>query len=126
MMGRMGFFGGLFGPKVQPTPVRDLASFEAQVLKSDKPVIVDVWGPRCPPCQKLAPVLIDVATKHRERVHVVEICAADTDPQLLGRLDVRATPTLIIYHRGEELGRSTGFRPSAWFDDMLDAEFPRE
>lgn len=121
----MGILGNLFGPsrRVVPTPVRDLASFERIVLDSDLPVIVDVWSESCAPCRQLVPVLIDVATRHEGRVRVVEI-QADADPRLLGRLRVRATPTLIVYHQGEELGRMTGFRPASWFDEMIEAEFP--
>lgn len=48
----------------------------------------------------------------------------DADPKLLARLDVRSTPTLIVFDRGEELGRTVGFRPAAWFDHMIETEFP--
>ncbi len=120
----MGLFDRLFSaPKpVMPTTVRTLADFEREVEASDVPVIVDVWGPKCGPCKKLEPVLIEVATKHAGKVKVVEI-STEADARLLGELAVRATPTLIIYGpRGEELGRSTGYRPAAWFDDMIAAE----
>ena len=121
----MGILQKLFGPsrEVVPTPVRDLPSFEREVLASDLPVIVDVWSESCAPCRQLVPVLIGVATRHAGRVKVVEI-QADSDPRLLGRLKVRATPTLIVYDGGEELGRQSGFRPGSWFDEMIEAEFP--
>ncbi|MEZ4338184.1 MAG: thioredoxin family protein [Sandaracinaceae bacterium] len=121
----MGILAKLFGtsPKVIPTPVRDMASFRAEVLESDLPVIVDVWSESCAPCRQLVPVLVDVATRHQGRVRVAEI-AADSEPALIGRLRVRATPTLIIYEKGEELGRISGFRPGSWFDEMIETEFP--
>jgi len=119
----MGFFERLFATAkpVLPTTVRTLSDFEREVQRSEVPVIVDVWGPSCGPCKKLEPVLIEVATKHAGKVKVVEI-STDADPRLLGELAVRSTPTLIIYRSGEELGRSTGYRPTAWFDDMIAAE----
>lgn len=120
----MGFFERLFGTTkpVLPTTVRTLSDFQREVEQSQVPVIVDVWGPSCGPCKKLEPVLIEVATKHAGKVKVVEI-STEAEPRLLGELGVRATPTLIIYRTGgEELGRSTGYRPTAWFDDMIAAE----
>jgi thioredoxin-like negative regulator of GroEL len=121
----MGILSKLLGPsrKVVPTSVRELDTFRTAVLDEELPVIVDVWSESCAPCRQLAPVLVDVATRHEGRVRVVEI-QADADPKLLGRLRVRATPTLIIFDRGEELGRVTGFRPASWFDEMIEAEFP--
>ncbi|MFO0686040.1 MAG: thioredoxin family protein [Sandaracinus sp.] len=119
----MGLLDKLFGaaPKVLPTSVRDRDAFEREVEKSETPVIVDVWGPACGPCKKMEPVLVDVATRYAGKVKVVEI-STDAEPELLAELGVRATPTLIIYRSGEELGRSTGYRPGPWFDDMIAAE----
>lgn len=114
-------FGG--GPKVTPMHLRTWDEFEREVLRSDQPVIVDVWSPTCAPCNKLVPVLIDVATRYQGRVRVTEL-STDAEPRLLAKLRVQATPTLIIYAGGKELGRSAGFRPRGWFDDMIAAEFP--
>lgn len=120
----MGLFGSLFGgkPKIQPTPVRTAAQFDEVVRQSLLPVIVDVWSQTCPPCRKLWPVLVEVATRHEGRVRVVEI-STDAERGLLQSLQVRATPTLIMFDAGEELGRTTGFRPRSWFDEMIDVEF---
>lgn len=120
----MGLLDRLFGssPQVLPTSVRDLRTFEREVEKSDVPVIVDVWGPSCGPCKKLEPVLVEIATRYAGKVKVVEISTEAAVPELLGELSVRATPTLIIYKGGEELGRSTGYRPASWFDQMIAAE----
>ncbi|UJR84525.1 thioredoxin family protein [Sandaracinus amylolyticus] len=114
----------LFGAnkKVMPERVRDLDAYERLVVRSDRPVIVDVWSATCAPCKKLEPVLIEVATRYEGRVRVVEIGTADCDPRLLAKLDVRATPTLIVVKDGEELGRQTGWRPVEWFAQMIDAE----
>lgn len=110
-------------PKVMPTSVKNEQQFEQEVLQAPIPTIVDVWSPTCAPCNKLATTLIHVATKYQDRVKVVEISTAASSA-LLSRLGVLATPTLIIYHRGKELGRSSGLRPAGWFDDMIAAEFP--
>jgi thioredoxin len=121
----MGFLGDLFGgrPKITPDSVRDLRTFSERVLESDIPVIVDVWSESCAPCKKMAPVLVNVATKYEGRVRVVEIDTT-SEPALLARLGVRATPTLIMFEGGEEIGRMAGFRPEGWFDEMIATEFP--
>ena len=122
----MGIFSRLFGgPSVEPTPVRTGAQFAELVLQSELPVIVDVWSSTCPPCKKLWPELVAVATKHQDRVRVVEI-STEADRALLMDLEVRATPTIIIFDQGEEVGRMTGFRPRSWFTQMLDTEFPKD
>lgn len=123
----MGILGSLLGgrPKIAPTSVRSLDAFEEHVMQSDVPVIVDVWSDTCAPCKKLAPVLVNVATKYDGRVRVVEI-NTDAEEALLARLGVRATPTLIMFESGHEVGRTAGFRPEGWFDQMIEAEFPEE
>jgi thioredoxin-like negative regulator of GroEL len=119
----MGLFDFLKpAPQVLPERVRSMAQFEAKVLDSDVPVIVDVWSATCAPCKKLEPILVDVATRHAGKVRVVEIGTADAERELLAALEVQSTPTLIMYKGGEELGRVSGLRPSSWFDQMIAAE----
>ena len=122
----MGFLSRLFGgaPAVHPTSVSTAAQFEALVSDGDLPVILDVWSPTCAPCKKLVPVLTEVATRHDGRVRVIEVNAAAAEPALLRILNVRATPTLVLYDGGEEIGRVTGFRPTSWFNEMIEVEFP--
>lgn len=119
----MGLLDRLFGgPRVLPERVRDLDAFRKIVLESELPVIVDVWSATCAPCKKLEPVLIEVATRYAGRVKIAEIGTADADPRLLAKIDVRATPTLLVFERGQEIGRTTGYRPAEWFDQMIAAE----
>lgn len=121
----MSLLGKLFGSTkaVTPTHLQTWADFEQHVLRSEQPVIVDVWSPTCAPCRKLASVLTRVATKYAGRVAVAELDTS-AEPRLLAHLGVRATPTLIIYEAGTEIGRMSGFRPEGWFDDMIATEFP--
>ncbi len=120
----MGLLDKLFKPtpKMLPERVRTMADFEAKVLDSELPVIIDVWSPTCMPCKHLEPVLVDVATRYQGKVRVVEIDLASTEPKLIGALAVQATPTLIMYKKGDELGRVSGVRNSGWFDQMIAAE----
>lgn len=121
----MGLLTKVFGKreKVTPEHIETLAVFRARVLECALPVIVDVWSPSCAPCKMLVPVLIDVATRHAGRVVVAEI-STEAEPALLASLNVRATPTILVFEGGEEVGRIAGFRPSGWFDEMIETEFP--
>jgi thioredoxin-like negative regulator of GroEL len=114
-------FGGR--PKAIPIHLASLAAFNQHVMQSDLPVIVDVWSATCAPCRQLEPVLIEVATKYQGRVRVAEL-STSAEPRLLAQLAVQATPTILVFHRGKELGRMAGFRPLSWFDAMIAAEFP--
>lgn len=120
----MGWLDKLFGgPKVYPTSVRTMAQFRAEVVESETPVIVDVWSETCPPCKRLVPVIIELATRYEGKVGVVEI-SATAERELLGALRIRATPTILVFEGGEEFLRVTGYRPPSWFHEMIAVEFP--
>jgi thioredoxin-like negative regulator of GroEL len=121
----MGLLSALFGPKreVLPVHIGNGEDFEREVTKSDLPVILDVWSDSCVPCRQLAPVLTDIATRYEGRVKVAELNTSGPLP-LLRKLEVRSTPTILVFHRGHELGRAVGYHPSSWFDEMIAAEFP--
>jgi thioredoxin-like negative regulator of GroEL len=121
----MSLLGKLFGarPDVIPTHLETRDDFARYVLQSDVPVIVDVWSETCAPCKKLVPVLIKVATKYAGKLRVAEL-STQAEERLLAELDVRATPTILVFDGGKEIGRMAGYRPAGWFDDMIAAEFP--
>lgn len=121
----MGLFSALFTPKreVLPVHIETEADFKREVARCDLPVILDVWSEGCAPCRQLAPVLTDVATRYEGRVKVAEVSTSGP-LALLRKLNVSATPTILIFHRGSEVGRVVGYHPRSWFDEMLVAEFP--
>lgn len=123
----MGLLSALFPPKHQvlPTHIGTADDFRREVTKSDLPVILDVWSDSCVPCRQLAPVLTEVATRYEGRVRVAELNTSGP-LQLLKKLGVSATPTVIVFHRGQEMGRAVGYHPRSWFDEMIEAEFPEE
>lgn len=121
----MSLLSKLFGARTEviPTHIETREEFARCVLESDVPVIVDVWSETCAPCKQLVPVLIQVATKYAGRVLVAEL-STRAEPRLLRELDVRATPTILVFDGGVEVGRMAGYRPAGWFDDMINTEFP--
>jgi len=123
----MSLLGKLFGERAKVTPihVETMAEFVEHVLRSELPVLVDVWSSTCAPCRQLMPVLVRVATKYDGRVRVAEL-STEAEPELLATLGVRATPTILVFEGGHEVGRMAGFRPDGWFDEMIATEFPED
>jgi thioredoxin 1 len=86
------------------------AEFEAEVLQSDKPVVVDFFATWCPPCQRLAAILEDLAESYEGRVKFVKL-NTDQEQQWAGKLQVRGLPTLAYYKGGEPQAVEGGLAP---------------
>ena len=110
----MGFFAKLIGivPKKQPLHLDD-SNFEAEVLKSKQPVLVDVWGARCAPCKQLEPIVMELAAHYDGRVKICEI-SAEAAPRTMARLEIQSTPTVLYFKDGKERERVSGFRGSLY------------
>ena len=83
------------------------ANFETTVLKSTRPVIIDLWAEWCMPCKMLEPVLDEFANEYKEKIDVVKI-NVDESPELATELSVMNIPTLIFFKDGEEITRMVG------------------
>lgn len=119
----MGLLGKLFGPKepkAWPVHVDD-SNFEAEVLRSAEPVVLDVWGPGCMPCKRLEPVIIELANRYRGKVKVAEINAAEA-PETMEQLGVMGTPTVVYFRDGREVERVVGFRGELYHQEVIETE----
>lgn len=89
--------------------VRDVSdsSFENDVLKSDKPVLVDFWAEWCAPCRMLAPTVTAVAEHYTESATVVKL-NVDDNPSTAQRYGIKGIPTLILFREGKEVERVVG------------------
>ena len=91
-------------------------NFEAEVLKSDKPVLVDFWASWCGPCRMLAPVVEEVAEETEGRAVVGKV-NVDDEMELARTYRIASIPTLIVFENGREVRRSVGVIEK---EDILD------
>ncbi len=92
---------------MKPTIEVNEANFEAEVLKSPQPVLVDFWAEWCGPCKMLAPVLDEIAGEQAGRVKVAKV-NVDNNPELAARFAVQSIPTLLYFAGGEVRNKTVG------------------
>lgn len=94
-------------------------TFETDVLKSDRPVLVDFWAAWCAPCRMLAPTVESVAEKYAGSARVVKL-NVDDNPSVSQRYGIKGIPTLILFKNGREEERIVGATSEAAISRILD------
>ncbi|MEW1860799.1 thioredoxin [Streptomyces sp. NPDC088194] len=91
-------------------PVTTDATFAADVLAADLPVLVDFTASWCPPCRMIAPVLAEIAVEEAERLRIVQL-DVDANPATQAAYGVLSMPTLMLFRAGEPVKVLVGARP---------------
>ena len=92
-----------------PVAVSD-ASFENEVVRADKAVLVDFWAEWCGPCRMIAPVLEQIAEEYSSSLKIVKL-DVDNNPETQWKFGVQSIPTLILFKDGKEVERVIGYTP---------------
>ncbi|MFM9945700.1 MAG: thioredoxin [Bacteroidia bacterium] len=97
------------------------SNFDAEVLKSDKPVLVDLWAEWCGPCRMLTPIIDELHTEYEGKA-VIGKLNVDENPGISETYGVRSIPTLLIFKNGELVDKQVGVVPKSTLVKKLDAQ----
>ena len=98
-------------------------NFEAEVLKSDKPVLVDFWAPWCGPCRMLAPILAEIAEEKSDMVKIGTV-NVDEEPELAAKYGITGIPAILLFKNGQVAGTSVGFKPKPELESFIATHVP--
>ncbi len=95
------------------------SDFSADVLQSDKPVLVDFWAEWCGPCKAIGPALEEIAGEKRDSLTIVKL-NIDENPLTPQKYNVRGIPTLLIFRDGEVIAEKVGALPKSQLEGWID------
>lgn len=96
------------------------ADFEAEVLKSGSPVVVDFWAEWCGPCKMIAPALDEISSSLGDKVKIVKL-NVDENPAVAAKYGIMSIPTLMIFKNGELASRQVGAAPKQKLEQWITA-----
>ncbi len=93
-------------------------NFDEEVVKSEKPVLVDFWAPWCGPCRAIGPVVEELAAAYKDRVKVAKV-NIDENPKTATVYGVMSIPTLILFKGGNIMDKLVGLVPKDRLEDLM-------
>ena len=97
------------------------ASFQSDVLDSDKPVLVDFWADWCGPCKMIAPALEELSDELGEQLTIAKVDIME-NPEVAGRMGVQSIPLMVLFKNGEPVAQKLGAAPKSQLKSWIESE----
>ncbi len=97
-------------------------TFDAEVLQSSIPVLVDFWAPWCGPCRMVGPIMDELSREMQGKAKIVKMDVQE-NPQVANKYGIRSIPTVTLFHRGNAVGTLVGARSKADYAKLIEKAF---